>query len=205
MEKFKQSINWNSPDRYDQVNQMVRNEILEGVERYKQEGMKGFGEFQDHKQPLNRYETLKTLLGRRKLAPIYLPEFHEYLLEYPKLGLEGTEDFFYWERVKFGLKPTLRVNHVTIYPIPESEVSQWLLCSHQLYSSHYFQVALDAYFLVQELQSAKEGFYLITLKLSRQEGLTGFKGAFVRPTAVGRARSGMETALDLMKERLEAR
>ena len=48
-----------------------------------------------------------------------------------------------------------------------------------------------------------EGFYLITVKGSRQHGLTGFKGSVVRSVAVPRARGSMEKGLEMLKQELE--
>jgi hypothetical protein len=48
----------------------------------------------------------------------------------------------------------------------------------QLYASHYFQVALDLTTCVGESdENQGKGFYVITLKSSRQGGLTGFTGS----------------------------
>ena len=44
----------------------------------------------------------------------YLPDLKRYLLEYPKASLPKEESFLYWQNAKFGLKPTIRINHLTI-------------------------------------------------------------------------------------------
>lgn len=49
----------------------------------------------------------------------------------------------------------------------------------------------------------QRGFYLITLKGSKQAGLTGLKGGIVRKVAVGKARSSLERTLVSIKEKLE--
>jgi len=48
------------------------------------------------------------LLSRSKALPVYLPELDRYLLDYPEAGSENIQSEFYWEKVNFGLKPTLR-------------------------------------------------------------------------------------------------
>jgi hypothetical protein len=55
------------------------------------------------------------LLSRSKALPVYLPELREYLLNYPKAGSGNIQSEFYWEKVHFGLKPTLRVVHAIVY------------------------------------------------------------------------------------------
>jgi len=44
-----------------------------------------------------------------------LPEFDRYLLDYPNVNLPNVQTEFYWEKVNFGLKPTLRVVQAIIY------------------------------------------------------------------------------------------
>lgn len=74
----------------------------------------------------------------------------------------------------------------------------------QLYASHYFQTALDLTVCVKDASRPKEtGFFLLTLKGSRQAGLTGLKGGIVRKVAVDKSRSSTEHALVALKQKLE--
>ena len=50
--------------------------------------------------------------------PFPVPELMAYLNDYPRGRPAGAEDFLYWSVVDFGLKPTIRVNHVIVYPLP---------------------------------------------------------------------------------------
>jgi len=43
----------------------------------------------------------------------------------PQTQLPNSESFFYWERVKFGLKPTLRMN-VTGKLHPVGDAMKWM-------------------------------------------------------------------------------
>jgi hypothetical protein len=47
------------------------------------------------------------------------------------------------------------------------------------------------------------GFYLLTLKGSEQDGLTGIKGSILRKVVVDKTRSGLEKALGAVKASLE--
>jgi len=74
----------------------------------------------------------------------------------------------------------------------------------QLYSSHYFEAALDLTVCVKDQSTPqRNGFYLITLKGSQQAGLTGFTGGIVRKVAVDKTRSSMEKVLVAIKGQLE--
>ena len=75
------------------------------------------------------------------------------------------------------------------------------MAEKQLYASHYFQAALDLTVCVKDAQ--RPGFYLITLKGSKQAGLTGLKGGIVRKVAVGKSRASLERVLVTIKQKLE--
>ena len=116
-----------------------------------------------------------------------------------------SRDTFYWARVKFGLKPTLRVvQMVTMRGDPGDQVA-YAIAEKQLYSSHYFETALDLSFCVRGSDDPKQpGFYLIMAMGSEQAGLTGVKGSIVRKAAVGRSVSNLKDALTTIKNKLEA-
>ena len=82
------------------------------------------------------------------------------------------------------------------------EAPVYALAEKQLYATHYFQTALDLTVCVKDAQ--RPGFYLITLKGSKQAGLTGFKGGIVRKVALNKTRSSLERVLVTIKQKLES-
>jgi len=106
--------------------------------------------------------------------------------------------------VKFGLKPTLRVVQiVTMRGDPAGQVA-YAVAEKPLYSSHYFETALDLSFCVRGDNDSKQpGFYLIMALGSEQAGLTGPKRSIVRKVAVGRSVSNFQNALTNIKNTLE--
>jgi len=76
----------------------------------------------------------------------------------------------------------------------------------QLYASHYFQTALDLPVCAKDSnQPDDKGFYLITVKGSRQAGLTRPNGAIVRKNAISKIESSLETSLTRIKGVLESK
>jgi hypothetical protein len=74
----------------------------------------------------------------------------------------------------------------------------------QLYASHYFRLALDLTVCVTENgRASHKGFYLISLRGSTQQGLTGWLGSLVRRIAVHRVYAAQEDALTNIKAALE--
>jgi len=133
---------------------------------------------------------------------VYLPELNQYLLDYPKAKSVNVEAGFYWEKVNFGLKPTFRIVQKVVYRGAIAEQPTYAVAEKQLYASHYFETALDLTVCVKDTQ--RPGFYLITVKGSKQAGLTGLKGSIVRKVAVDKTRSSLGRVLGTMKQKLES-
>lgn len=204
MEAFQGSVNWSAPDRADQVNRLARQMALECLLRYIQGGNAALGTYRDKNHPTEVAETFQSLLSWSKALPVYLPELQSYLLDYPNLKSGNIESTFYWEKVKFGLKPTLRVVQAVVYRGAGSADAALAVAEKQLYASHYFQTALDLTVCVRDsAHPEQKGFYLMTLKGSKQAGLTGLKGGIVRKVAVDKTRSSLERALVSLKHELE--
>lgn len=204
MDAFRQSINWSAPDRDDQVNRLARQMALEALSRYMQGGNAGLGTYRDKDHPADVAETFQSLLNWSKSLPVYLPELESYLLDYPKMKSGNFESQFHWEKVNFGLKPTLRLVQAVVYRGESAAGPVLAVADKQLYASHYFQTALDLTVCVRDTaHPERKGFYLITLKGSKQAGLTGFKGSIVRRKAVDKTRSSLERGLVSLKQELE--
>jgi hypothetical protein len=118
--------------------------------------------------------------------------------------LPNVESFFYWEKVDFGLKPTLRLNHVIAYRSTGPRGTANVVAVKQLWASHYFQLALDLTACVPESgRTNGAGSYVISLKGSTQQGLTGFMGFFRRRAVVSKTLSAQEINLIHLRKALE--
>ena len=176
IEGFQHSINWSAPDANEQVNQLLQKNALERVIAYQREGNSALGIYNDKSDPTVVPQQFAYMLSYSKVLPDHLPDFYHYLLAYPKTKPANVEDTFYWARVKFGLKPTLRiVQMVTMRGKPDDAVA-YAIAEKQLYSSHYFETALDLSFCIRGDDPKQPGFYLIMAMGSEQSGLTGAKG-----------------------------
>jgi hypothetical protein len=200
IEEFKDSIDWSAKDAADQVNNLAQKLALEALIAYQKGGDSALGAYQDDKNPIWISEQFQKLVAELKLLPVYLPEFRDCLLEYPKCGLPNVEDQFYWEKVKFGLKPTIRLVHAIFYPEPGGELA-FVYALKQLYSSHYFRAAIDLSACAKAAD--RPGFFIITVKALEVDGLTGIKGAMVRKVVIGRAQTSLEGILADTKKALE--
>lgn len=204
MQDIHQSINWSAPDINGEVNQLLHRRAIEYLLAYQQNGNKALGVYQDKENPTDVAEQFAYMLSYARALPKYLPEFHRYLLAYPDDKPANVEDTFYWAKVRFGLKPTLRVVQIVTLRGQAAGEPACAIAEKQLYSSHYFETALDLTFCVRD-DPSEPGFYLIKAMGSEQAGLTGIKGSIVRKVAVGRSASSLEKSLAAIKNTLEAK
>ena len=200
MEQFKNQIDWSGADPAEQVNNLAKKMALEALLAYQKGGNAALGMYRDKKSPAQVSEQFHALLSRSKVLPERLPAFYSYLLDYPKASLPDSSSVFYWEKVKFGLKPTLRINQQIAARATGEHGPIDVIAIKQLYASHYFQTALDLNFCVP---GTTEGFYLVTVKGSEQAGLTGAKGRMVRKVAIDKTRSSLEKSLAAIRTQLE--
>jgi hypothetical protein len=204
IETLQKSIQWSAPDAAQQVNQLLQKAALQRLVAYKQGGDKILGEYNDKKHPTVVAEHFKYMVSYVKALPNYLPGFYSYLINYPRNKPANVTDSFYWAKVNFGLKPTLRMLHVMTLTGKNRDEPAYIIAEKQLYSSHYFETALDLTFCIRDSSDpGKPGFYLVKVMGSEQAGLTGMKGSIVRKVAVGRSVSSLEKSLAVIKTTLE--
>jgi hypothetical protein len=207
MRRFQRDIDWASPNAADQVTHLVRWRLLTLVRTYQTDGNAALGRYDDGDEPLDVAEQFRALLKSDEPRPMPVPALLTYLDKFPKKRPAGAEDFLYWTVVRFGLKPTIRVNHVTIYPMAEDQLSEvaYVIAIKQLYASHYFHTTLELrYLLVDGRRTNESGISLISITRSRNDGMTGFRGLFLRPIISRRSRAGVAGYLEHVKRQVEA-
>lgn len=206
MSRFRDDVNWASPGAADQANAIARDMLLELVRAYQRDGNAALGSYEDGREPLVVEGQFRALVASADSLPAPVPALLAYLDDYPRGRPSGAEDFFYWTVVDFGLKETIRVNHVVIYPLaasPSSPVS-YAIAIKQLYASHYFFTTLELRFLIEDdLQSGVDGLALVSVTRSRSDGMTGIKGLFLRPIVNRRSRDAVRIYLEHVKAQVE--
>jgi len=199
-------IDWNSVDKYDQVNKFARQRLFEVVTTYISGGLKAFGSYTDREKPFNLYENMKSMLD----SSYYLPKdksggIYEHILEYPDGKLAGAMDFFYWENIDFGQGPTIRVNRVSMFPKGVG-VIKYVVANEQLYASRYIRIALQMFYCVPDTANpGKPGFYLIEMNDSRLPDYGGLKLSVVRKIATGKGVQSTDDILTLYHKRLSGK
>ena len=205
--KFTQGIDWKRSDVAQQVGVRTRQLAADILQRYQRGGSRELGSYHDEGKPVSIEQHFADLLQAPSISVSFLPEFQRYLTGYPQVALPGAESLFYWEHVSFGLKPTLRINHSLRYQsrTPTSDVA--VIAVKQLWASHYLQSAIDLSLCVhdQRVPVGQPGCYLMSLKASKQAGLTGIMGGIMRRVITSKTRSGAEESLAGIKKELEGK
>jgi hypothetical protein len=196
--RIQKETDWSKPTAKAEVERSIRTLALEYVNGYLDGGNARLAEYRDSKRPTFVAEEFASMIERMPSLTEYLPDLQRYLLAYPEATLPHSESFLYWQDAKFGLKPTIRINHLTIAEQP-THVD---VASKMLYSSHYFWTAIELRVMVPD-PARGSGFWFANVNRSRSDGLSGFTGSVVRGKVRGEAEKSMRAALGSTKARME--
>ena len=200
LNRVRKEIDWSKPTAAADADRLARQLMLEYIQGYLQGGNARLSTYRDSDRPTFVGAEFASMVERMPSLTDYLPDLKNYLLNYPKASLPKAESFIYWQETQFGLKPTIRVNHLTIAETP----THVAVASKMLYASHYFWTAIELRVLVPEA-SRGQGFWLASVNRSRSDGLSGFVGRLIRGRVRGEAEKGMAGALSITKRMMEQR
>ena len=206
MDRFRREVDWSSAAASRRASELAHEMILDLVRAYRAEGNAALGSYVDDDDPLLVAEQFRALLASRDPFPEAVPELLQYLDDYPQGLPDGADEFFYWTVVDFGMKPTIRVNHVVIYPLADraSTGVAYAIATKQLYASHYFHTTLELRFIVDRVdRTGHESSTLISVTRSRNDGMTGFRGWFLRPIIRRRSRDAVRNYLEHVRRQVE--
>jgi hypothetical protein len=200
IERMRREIDWNKPDAREQVNRLARQIALEYVIEYLKGGNEELAVYRDANRPTFVAKEFEELVSQLPALNEFVPKVRAYLLGFPKATLPGSESFVFWQDTDFGLKPTIRINHLVMTQDPGGAI----VASKMLYATHYFWTALELRVLVRDPDRGP-GFWFVTDSRSRSDGLSGFVGRVIRGKVRGEAEKGTMTQLRVTKTRLESK
>ena len=198
LDRLRKEIDWARPTAVSDATALARQLAFEYVTGYLEGGNDRLAVYRDAGRPTFVAGEFKSMVERIPALVEYLPELRTYLLEYPRATLPNSSSFLYWQEAQFGLKATIRINHVVIHDRPGATV----VASKLLYASHYFWTALEIRVLVPDPARGR-GFWFVDISRSRSDGLTGFVGGLVRRRVESEAQKGILGLLQHTKRRLE--
>ena len=203
IERFRSEIDWSAPDYRERVTVLARRMVLEQVQAYLQGGNAALGEYNDKSHVLRLADEFRSLLQPAPYMYEYVPEFQNYLQNFPHSRPNHVEDFIYWSKEKFGLKPVVSATHIAIYQRPRPRGTDILIASKGIYATHYFEASLGLTAFVQSQSSDQERSYLMYINRSRTDALRGLFAGLKRALISGSLRDGAKKSMDLIKKKLE--
>jgi hypothetical protein len=205
--RFASDVRWRDADAAAQANRLFRQMLFDRLLQYRAGGLKALDPYEDGPAPMPAAQEFERLQVTKDLLPA-LPALANYVTGFPAPAPAGVEDFYYWNKGEFGMKPTTRVNHVSVSPVADAGARpdgiRYAVATTQIYSTHYFSATFELRTVVDDAEKPGQGLYLFYASRSRINGLTGFIGTLIRPIVKSRARSGMERYLSNTKSEVEA-
>lgn len=198
--RFRSEIDWNAPGAQTAANALMRQVAHEYVSGYLEGGNDRLAVYRDGSRPTFVAQEFRAMANEMPELTTHMPNLRRYLLEYPRTALPGSTSLLYWQETSFGLKPTIRISHLTILPTPEETV----VASKMLYATHYFWTGLELRVLIPD-RARGAGFWFVNVNRSRSDGLSGFTGLFVRRRVQSEVREGTLASLRSTRQRLERR
>jgi hypothetical protein len=193
-------VDWRKSTAKADATALFRRFALQYVNGYREGGNARLGIHRDRERPTFVANEFRSMIDRLPRLLAELPDLTRYLLEYPKATLANSTDFLYWQETQFGLRPTVRISHLTIHEGPNRTV----VASKMLYASHYFWTALELRIVLPD-PARGPGFWLVTVNRSRSDGLSGFTGRVIRGRVRSEVEDGTRAALMATKTKLESK
>jgi hypothetical protein len=202
IERFMTDLDWTAPNYRERANTLMRERLLEYVKGYLQGGNAQLAEYRDKSYIVRLNDEFRSLLRPVPYSYGYTPEFENYLETFPRSRPKDSQDFMYWSKEKFGLKPVISITHVIIYKRVGPGGTDVLIASKGIYASHYFEASLGLTALVHGPDLAHS--YLIYLNRSRADGLRGPLSGMKRALISTSLRDGARKNMELVRQRLES-
>lgn len=206
IDRLRKDVNWTAPNHPDQVTRLFKEMLLEHVRSYLKAGNAALGKYEDKSYTLGLSDEVGALLKAAPYMYGYRPEFQKYLEEFPLSrpdSAEDFEDFIYWSKEDFGLKPVTSVTHVTIHRHASGDTPDVIIGSKGIYASHYFEGSLGLTSFIQSKSSTPPRTYLIYVNRSRTDALRGLFSGLKRSLIGGRLRDGAKKSMEMIKVKLE--
>jgi hypothetical protein len=206
IERLKRELDPSSPDYGARATALFRKTLLDYTNDYLATGNAALVQYADRRSPVSLETEFRSLLDQSTYLRELAPEFSLYLERFPQGKPPNAEDFVYWSKESFGLKPVISLTHVTIHQRVNKSASVTLAASKQIYASHYFDASLGVtLFFEQESDSVLPGTYLVYLNRSRVDALGGGFSKLKRAIIGTDLRAGLERSLRVAKRKLETK
>ncbi len=201
IERIKNELDVEATDYRIRATQLLKSMLLDYVRDYQARGNAALIKYHDNSEEVHLVDEQKALMRASTYMNNVVPDVSEHLNGSSKSGASIVENALVWSKIKFGLKPVLAINHITIYRRQQNP--QVVVAARQIYANHYFDssLALTAF---MNIPGANPGSYLFYENRSRVDGLEGAFGKLKRGIVEDKALDGLKTILESSKANLTA-
>ncbi len=204
IERFEAEIDWTSTSHKKEAAALYRRALFEYVTEYLRKGDGGLIRYHDQRTPVDLSLEIPPIYDRFFWIRESAPKFHQYLKKFPNHELPNVKNAINWSTVKIGLKPVILFTHVITYDGRQTDFSQILIVSKQIYSNHYFDTSIGFTALATfPAADGKFDSYVIYMNHSRSGSLGGGFGKFIRKIVEDEALDKLEQLLTETKENAE--
>ena len=192
IERFRKEIDWAAPDYQLRATNLFKEMLVAYIKDYRAHGEAALIEYSDKRDRVS----LATEQRELSSAGGYINS----VLADTKSGLQLIEETLVWSKIKFGLKPVIAVNHISIYKRDSGVGPQVLVASKQIYANHYF----NAFHALTAFVNVPGATYLVYENRSRADGLEGPFGKIKRGVVEKKALEGLRGIIAQSKASLES-
>ena len=192
IQRFAREVNWQAPDYAQQATKLFKTMLVEYVKDYRTRGDAALIEYNDKQDQVRLADEHQALTH----ASGYLSD----VMPRAASEMQPLEELLVWSKIKFGLKPVIAINHVTIYKGGREFGPQILSVSKQIYANHYFNSSLA---LTGFVTVAGPTSYLVYENRSRADGLDGPLGKLKRGLVQKKVLEGLKGVLEHSKVMME--
>ena len=204
IERFQKEVDWEASDYAHQATQLLKVMLVDYVRGYLARGDAALIEYSDQGKTVRLAEEQKALRAGSNYVYELLAKASPSIKTRPEPQLAEVENAIVWSKMKFGLKPVIAINHITIYKNENAGGQQILISSKQIYANHYFDSSLALTAFVS-IPGASAESYLFYENRSRADGLDGVFGGIKRGIVEGKAVDSLKTILEQSRLNLNAR
>src|ERR1044072_919421 len=190
--RFRNEIDWTAPDYQLRATNLFKEMLVAYIKDYRARGEAALIEYSD------KADRVRLANEQRELSSA--GGYINSLLADTKSGLQLIEETLVWSKIKFGLKPVIAVNHISIYKRNSGVGPQVLVASKQIYANHYF----NAFHALTAFVNVPGATYLVYENRSRADGLEGPFGKIKRGVVEKKALEGLRGIIAQSKASLES-
>jgi len=194
IERFRKEIDWTAPDYQLRAANLFKEMLVAYIRDYRTRGEPALIEYSDKQDRVSLAAEQRELGAANGYVNSFLAD--------TKSGLQLVEEVLVWSKIKFGLKPVISVNHISIYKRNSDVGPQVLVASKQIYANHYFN-AFHALTAFVNVPGATNGSFLVYENRSRADGLEGPFGKIKRGVVEKKALEGLRGIIAQSKASLE--